>query len=103
MIEIEPIQFDEESAVRARAFIEAVRWQVAKTYEKTAPHEYTVRKWCPDLEKEYAWFDMLIRDAGVKKKFWKTQYSYLYLDGYRYWTGWPPILINRCPADQPWQ
>ena len=92
---------------RARQYIKTVRWQNAKTYEKTAPHEYTVRKWRPDLDDEFCWFVEYIRQNGVVETFWKNRYTYLYLDGYRYWTMGAPlaktIIINRCPAEQPRQ
>lgn len=92
---------------RARKYIESVKWQRAKTYDETAPHEYTVRKWNPHLDDEFVWFAMHIREIGIAEKFWKRKYMYLYLDGYRYWTMGAPIgitiIINRSPADQPRQ
>lgn len=92
---------------RARGYIAKVRWQRAKTYDEIAPHEYTVRKWYPDLNDEFNWFVMFIRETGITEKFWKRPYQYLYLDDYRYWTMGAPlgmtILINRCPAKAPRQ
>ncbi len=88
---------------RARTYIKNVRWQNAKTYEKTAPHEYTVRKWRPDLDEEFKWFASFIQEAGVVREFWNCKYKYLHLDGYRYWTMGDYLLINRCPVDQVWQ
>ena len=51
---------------RRRAYIAEVRWQFAKTMPQW-PHEYTVREWRPDLEREFFEFVELIRrDAVVK-------------------------------------
>jgi len=94
----------DEHVERARRYIANVRWQRAKTYEEKAPHEYTVRKWAPELDDEFKWFVMFIREFGITEKFWKNKYKYFYLDGFRYWTMGSPlpgtILINRCEADQ---
>ena len=103
---IATVESENKMINRARSYIKAVRWQNAKTYENTAPHEYTVLKWRPELKDEFAWMVMYIRDGGVEETFWKCKYKYLYLDGYRYWSIGAPstvTLINRCPADQPRQ
>ncbi len=88
----------------ARSYIAAVRWQFAKTMPKW-PHEYTVRKWRPELEPQFVGFVELIRGEGVVKP-WprdaaKPRYrlTYLELDGREYWTMGAPIpettVINR--------
>lgn len=82
-----------------RQYVCMVRWQNAKSYENTYPHEYTVKQWCPLRE---AWFESIvvgIRKYGVKKKFGKRTYIYLKIDNKAYWTlGYSvshTTLINR--------
>ena len=95
------VKVDEE---RVRRYRDTVRWTRAKSYEGKAPHEYTVRKWHPELDDEFCWIVQHIRDVGTPQKFGGRKYIYLYLDGYRYWTMGCPmkitIILNRCPADQ---
>ena len=77
------------------------RWQNAKTYEKTAPHEYFIDKWNPAL---FAALRDAINTHGVKEKFQLTKtsrvytYKYLYLGGYRYWN--IGAVLNRTVQDQ---
>jgi len=77
------------------------RWQNAKTYEKTAPHEYFIDKWNPKLF--IALRDKISTD-GIKEKFQLTKtsrvytYKYLYLGGYRYWN--IGAVLNRTVQDQ---
>jgi hypothetical protein len=88
----------------ARAYIAKVRRQFAKTMPQW-PHEYTVRTWRPDLEREFVEFAMLIRRAGVVKA-WprdaarpRYHHAYFELDGWDYWTMGSPVpettVINR--------
>jgi hypothetical protein len=88
----------------ARAYIAGVRWQFAKTMPKW-PHEYTVRKWRPDLERQFVDFVELSRRAGVVEP-WprdaavpRYRLAYLELDGWEYWTMGAPVsettVINR--------
>jgi hypothetical protein len=88
----------------ARRYIGEVRWQFAKTMPRW-PHEYTLRKWRPDLEQSFVAFVELIRLEGVVKP-WpadaptpRYHHTYLELDGWEYWTMGAPvdetILINR--------
>lgn len=89
-----------EQLERARAFIRNVAWIFAKTYAEKAPHEYTLRHRCPDqLQEEFNWFVQYIRDNGYQEKFWKATYTYLNIDGLKYWTMGNPInettVINR--------
>ena len=93
-----------EELDRARTYIGSVRWQNAKTYEAFAPHEYTVRKWNPDLDDEFVNFVELIRSAGYKEKWKKRWWTYLDVVGHRYWTMGAPIeitiIINRETQEQ---
>jgi hypothetical protein len=93
----------------ARAYIAEVRWQFAKTMPQW-PHEYTVRKWRPDLEREFSEFVVLIRRDGIVKP-WprnaaKPRYrlTYLELDGWEYWSMGAPVpettVINRALLTQ---
>lgn len=83
---------DEELA-RARAFIAARRWKFASTYAKTAPHEYTVRYWDPDVA-EYFWFARLILECGYRQNYYKRINRYLEIDGWKYF-GLPDGYDNR--------
>jgi hypothetical protein len=67
------------------------------------PHEYTLRSQWQD-DKQFCDAANYIRENGVKKKFGKKEYIYLYIDGYKYWKMGNPIsytdktktiLINR--------
>ena len=88
----------------AREYVATVRWQFAKTMPQW-PHEYTVRKWRPDLEDQFEQFATLIRHEGIVKP-WpadsptpRYHHTYLELDGWSYWTMGEPIpeteVINR--------
>ena len=67
-------------------YIASVKWQEAKTYAKTLPHQYTIRWWAPDLDDLFCKIVQLIRDVGVPEKFFKAKYIYFYHGGYKYWT-----------------
>jgi hypothetical protein len=88
----------------ARNYIDAVRWQFAKTMPQW-PHEYTVRSWRPDLDDTFEAFVVFIRAAGVVKP-WppdvpipRYRLTYLDIGGWDYWTmGEDPAettVINR--------
>ena len=92
------------TADAARAYIAEVRWQFAKTMPQW-PHEYTVREWRPDLEREFfAFVELIRRDGDVKS--WprdalvpRYHLTYLELDGWQYWSMGAPVrdttVINR--------
>jgi hypothetical protein len=93
----------------ARTYIAEVRWQFAKTMPQW-PHEYTVLKWRPDLEREFLGFVELIRRGGVVKP-WprdaaspRYRLTYLELDGWEYWSMGEPVpettVINRARLTQ---
>ena len=103
----------------ARRYIASVRWQFARTMPQW-PHEYTLRKWRPDLDDAFVSFVMLIGREGVVLP-WPPpplrpiyHHRYLTIDGWKYWTmggsvhfgrEWAErekeetILINRAAAD----
>jgi hypothetical protein len=91
----------------ARAYIAKVHWQFAKTMAQW-PHEYTMRGWRPDLEREFVEFVVLIRCDGIVKS-WprdaatpRYRHTYLELDGWDYWSMGAPVphttVINRARA-----
>ena len=101
--------FDDSSAdpfdiEDARAYIDEVRWQFAKTMPQW-PHEYTVRDWRVDLDDTFLDFVELIREQGVVKP-WpadsptpRYHHTYLAIDGWDYWTMGEPVEEHR--RDQP--
>jgi hypothetical protein len=75
----------------ARAYVAAVRWQLASTMPQI-PHWYTVRKWRPDLDSAFVAFVRHIRSAGIRMD-WPDppaeplyHNQYLLLDAWKYWT-----------------
>lgn len=84
---------------RIRKYIESVEWLRARTYEKTAPHEYTIRWWRVDLEQDFIDFVLFVRKNGVQEKFYNKTFTYFYLDEHKYWTMGDPIantwVLNR--------
>ena len=98
-----------------RAFVANSHWKYAKSMPNN-PHYYTLRDQSQD-ETVFVRFVLHIRQAGYRKRFGKTTYSYLDLDGWQYWTMGAPIgplgghnpnihttLINRAelnPAPSP--
>ncbi len=106
----QPLTIDE-----IRDFIARSRWQFAKSMPQM-PHYYTLRAESPD-EQTFVRFVLHIRKHGYRRKFGRTTYTYLDLDGWAYWTMGCPvgevgrynpntdtILINRAelnPAPNP--
>lgn len=81
-------------------FLVNANWRFAKSMPKT-PHHYTRRiEW--ENEYDFEKTVIFIRNHGIKEKFWRATYIYLYLDDYKYWTMGAPvgetILINRAKA-----
>lgn len=83
---------------KMREYVTSVPWKFAKTMPQN-PHEYTRKKDMPGREAEFEAVVMFIREHGYPKKFGKTEYMYIDLDGLFYWTMGAPlaatILINR--------
>jgi len=63
---------DKDALEHARKYIAIVRWIFAKTYAKSAPHEYTLRKERPELDADFVSFVILIRSEGYDGKFGDT-------------------------------
>ena len=93
----------------AEGYIGLVEWKFASTMPQW-PHEYTVRAWHPELEREFVAFAEMIRQEGLVKP-WprntaKPRYHHTYLEvsGWEYWTMGSPIesttVINRRSAER---
>jgi len=84
-----------------RQFISDTFWKPARTYAKTAPHEYTVREWAPLRDDHFVHAVITIRQYGDIEYFYRKPFTYLFLDGLKYWTMGESLdkttLINRCP------
>ena len=66
-----------------RAFVADSRWQFARTYVESYPHEYTLERWA---NSEDFWRAILcIERWGVVESFWSAQRKYLYIDERKYW------------------
>ncbi len=67
------------------------------------PHEYTRRKDWPS-ESSFEWVVRFIRENGVQEKFGRKTFTYLYANGFKYWTMGSPvdrtILINRAKVNE---
>ena len=92
-----------EDKARLLAFIKANPWRFAKTYAKFAPHEYVILgKLSDKMKKEFKWFVNFIDLNGVKAKFGKNTFTYLYLGEYKYWLddGYNgELILNRADHD----
>ena len=69
----------------AKNFISKQKWIFAKTYAKTAPHEYIMVFPNSPYKKEAQGFYYLIQEYGYAKKFYNKKFRYLNIDGYKYW------------------
>ena len=58
------------------------KWTFAKTYAKTAPHEYFLEQDNPELFKELT---KRIADSGKDGKFYNTTFRYYYHEEHKYW------------------
>tara|TARA_R100000664_G_C2698958_1_gene100050 strand:+ start:391 stop:663 length:273 start_codon:yes stop_codon:yes gene_type:complete len=82
---------------KVKALLENASYRFAKTMPKF-PHYYTMKDTWND---HYEFEEVVkhIRRYGIKQKFFKTTFIYLYIDDYKYWTMGAPvnetILINR--------
>ncbi len=66
-----------------RAFVAHSRWQFAKTYVESYPHEYTLERWGNG---DSLWRAVLcIEQHGVVERFFNASRKYFYLDERKYW------------------
>jgi len=89
--------------IRLKKFIDNNRWIFAKTYAKTAPHEYLVYDDLDaEMQKEYDWLVKQIEEKGVDEKFYQSTFRYLYVGDMKYWVhdsgGNDKGILNRDPA-----
>ena len=86
---------------RLNKFIKSNKWIFAKTYADTFPHEYVVQPDDPKKLEEFIFFAKSIHKYGYLKAFYKSMFTYLEIDGYKYWTmgdGYGnTTIINREP------
>lgn len=86
---------------KLRSMIARCEWTFAKSMP-FAPHEYIVRNKCPLTDDEFVYFVEMQRQFGKKERWGKYNNSYLYIDGYKYWTMGAPMddtmVINRAKA-----
>lgn len=79
-------------------------WTFAKSYADSAPHEYVVIHDLPEEDRDvFDTFVAYIRTHGYEQEFGGRPFTYLDLDGYKYWTMGNPIpettVLNRKPID----
>lgn len=79
----------------ARAFIEAGRWTFAKSMPEI-PHEYTLRKREP--ARAFERFAALVKRYGYRARWGRATYTYLHVDGWKYWVIGDVINRERLPA-----
>lgn len=90
---------------KIKILIESTNWTFAKTYAKTWPHEYIVRKNVDD--NLFIQFVEHIRKYGYQGFFYKNQMTYFEKDGLIYWTMGAPIeetiIINRTQKENSYE
>ena len=78
------------------------KWTFAKTMP-TIPHYYIVRGKCALTDEEFDRFVRLQRQYGTVMRWWKYNFPYLLVDGWKYWTMGAPIeetiIINRAEIE----
>ena len=80
------------------------------TYAKSVPehpHEYLVRSWLsPELQADFDHFREMIRKHGYRGTFWDQTWTYLDVDGWKYWEskswfGDGDKMLNRAWLEEP--
>ena len=81
-------------------FIAQNKWTYAKTYAQTIPHEWIIR---PKVKEKFDDFIKVIRERGVKARFFKREYTYFEFGNYYYWVmnslTETDFIINRASKD----
>ncbi len=104
-------KFRENSAVEftleeAEAFAENHEWKFATTYANSAPHEYLVKRWLDEEDKQL--FERLVKTidrCAVEGYFYEHKNNYLILGNHYYWympcypDNMAVDLINRTTTD----
>lgn len=91
---------EDELRSQYAAWIRDQRWQFAKTYATSSPHEYLVKNWLSgEDETIFEALVMFIRRAGYDEQYNGNWYTCMDIDGHKYWTMGEPLdqtdLINR--------
>lgn len=76
---------EKQTLEKLRGYIARCRWVWSKTMPD-APHEYIMRGNCPLRNNEFSEFVRIQANEGKKEYFYNRLLSYLYIDGYKYWT-----------------
>lgn len=84
---------NKETLTSLQQFISSRYWKFAKTYAKTAPHEYTVRSWKPDEQENFEMFSQAITKYGTDQWWRGGKWRYLIVNNFKYWT--MDDVINR--------
>lgn len=70
----------------AQIFVESHRWKFATTYAKTAPHEYLVKSWLSEEDKQrYERFVAAMKKNSVVGYFYGHKNDYFILGNHYYW------------------
>ena len=89
----------------AEAYAERHKWKFAKTYAKSAPHEYLVKSWLSeDDQLDYERFVATMKRESVVGYFYSHKNNYLILGDHYYWfmgqyENMAIDLINRTTTD----
>lgn len=83
---------------KIKDLLSSLNWKWSKTY-LTVPHEYIVRGKCGLSDEDFLYIVHAQRDLGIHERWWKYNFPYLHVDGYKYWTMGDTfentIIINR--------
>lgn len=74
----------EQIVAEARSIVEKYDWIFAKTYAKTAPHEYALSKNNGE-DKELERLAEIIEKYGETEYFYGHKGKYFYIDNLKYW------------------
>ena len=83
---------------KIREYISRCKWCWAQSMIEV-PHEYIHRDKCSLTRDEFYYIVSAQRQDGVHERWWKYNFPYLYIDGYKYWTMGDPFettwILNR--------
>ncbi len=74
----------EQIVAEARSIVEKYEWIFAKTYAKTAPHEYALSKNNGE-DKDLERLAEIIEKYGETEYFYGHKGKYFYIDNLKYW------------------
>jgi len=86
-----------------RDFFNKQDWIFAKTYAKTAPHEYCLKEKVVGSKDDFVEAVKIIQKYGFTAYYFGYKNKYIHIDGHLYWVMHPiaeeVILINRSNID----